>query len=75
MDATDLQKKLTEMVKTAKEEQIRWKEERFNAPLPPPPFFYAEMEQRGIKTTVSGNVAFRGCRTNTVTAPELRHNG
>ena len=60
MDATDLQKKLTEMVKTAKAEQTRWKEERSVAQPPPPPFFHAEMEQRGIKTTVSGNVAFRG---------------
>ena len=31
MDATDLQKKLTNMVKTAKDEQTRWKEERFLA--------------------------------------------
>ena len=59
MDATDPQKKLTEMVKTAKEKQTRWKEERSVA-QPPPPFFHAGMGQRGIKTTVSGNVAFRG---------------
>ena len=60
MDATDLPWKFTETVKAAKKEQTQWKEERFFAQPPPPPFFHAEMEERGIKTMVSGNIAFRG---------------
>ena len=58
------------------EEQTRWKEERF-VTQPPPPFFHAEMEQRGIKTMVSGNIAdFKvGCKMNTASTTELRRNG
>ena len=60
IDATELQKKLANMVKRVKDEQVNWKEERSSAQLPPPPFFQEEMNSRGIKTRVAGNIAFRG---------------
>ena len=80
IDVTDLQKKLANMVKTAKVEQMKWKEERFLAQPPPPPFFQAEMDLRGIKTRVAGNIAFRGRFQSwlqdriPLTATELRRN-
>ena len=60
MSATDFQKKLTDMIKAVKDEHVRWKEERAIIPPPPPPFFQEEMDQRRIKTTVAGSIAFRG---------------
>ena len=48
------------MIKTAKVEQMKWKEERLLAQPPPPPLFQEEMDLRGIKTKVAGNIAFRG---------------
>ena len=44
-----------------KDEQVKWKEERESIhPPPPPPFFQEEMNLRGIKMRVAGNIAFRG---------------
>ena len=60
MDAAELQKKLANMVKKVKDEQAKWKEEKLSAQQPPPPFFQEEMDSRGIKTKVAGNIAFRG---------------
>ena len=60
MDAAERQKKLANMVKKAKVEQGKWKEERSSAQPPPRPFFQEEMDSRGIKMRVAGNIAFRG---------------
>ena len=48
------------MVKRPKIEQMKSKEERLLAQPPPPPFFQEEMDSRGIKTRVAGNITFRG---------------
>ena len=44
IDVTELQKKLANMVKTVKVEQMNWKEERLLARPPPPSFFQEEMD-------------------------------
>ena len=62
MDVAELQKKLASMVKRVKDEQVKWKEEKKKSelPPPPPPFFQEEMNSRGIKVRVAGNITFRG---------------
>ena len=60
MDVVELQKKFENMVKKVKDEQAKWKEEKFSAQPPPHPFFQEEMDSRGIKMRVAGNIAFRG---------------
>ena len=60
-DAVELQKNLSLTVKRVKSEQVKWKEEQESIhPHPPPPFFQEEMNLRGIKVRVAGNIAFHG---------------
>ena len=77
-DVVELQKNLSLMVKRAKDEQVKWKEEN-DSIHPLPPFFQEEMNSRGIRRGWRGTPLFvanfnSGCGKNIVTATELRQN-